>query len=276
MRRETGGLEPVRSLISGSEDHTRHWVPGLLAMYCELGLRDPASRVLRYLLDGDLAKQQISATWPAVLAFLCEAAVWLDDRAAAGQLHPMIAEYAGLNLIGAEFVAALGSADRYLGGIESVLGLPTAGRRFVSALQLDTRMGSPVHVATTLACQVRHLRRVEGESPTGVALAARARELSDQYGLVRVRRLLGDVDDAEHRRVPRPAGLTAREAEVLRLVGDGLSNRQIAEMLFISENTAANHVRSILIKTGAANRTQAARFAASHGLDDASSGRRSL
>jgi DNA-binding NarL/FixJ family response regulator len=63
-----------------------------------------------------------------------------------------------------------------------------------------------------------------------------------------------------------PAPLTAREAEVLGLVAEGLSNREIAARLFISANTAANHVRSILMKTGTANRTQAARYATDHEL----------
>jgi DNA-binding NarL/FixJ family response regulator len=63
-----------------------------------------------------------------------------------------------------------------------------------------------------------------------------------------------------------PAGLTARERQVLGLLGQGMSNRRIAGQLHITENTTANHVRSILMKTGAANRTQAAMFASSHGL----------
>jgi DNA-binding NarL/FixJ family response regulator len=53
---------------------------------------------------------------------------------------------------------------------------------------------------------------------------------------------------------------------VLRLVAEGRSNREIGERLFISQNTAANHVRSILMKTGAANRTGAAIYAAEHDL----------
>jgi DNA-binding NarL/FixJ family response regulator len=62
--------------------------------------------------------------------------------------------------------------------------------------------------------------------------------------------------------------LTPRELEVLKLVAQGMRNRDIAGRLVISEYTAANHVRSILMKTGSANRTQAARFAAIHGLLD--------
>ena len=48
-----------------------------------------------------------------------------------------------------------------------------------------------------------------------------------------------------------PDGLSAREAQVLRLVARGLSNREIGTELQISEHTAANHIRSILRKTSA-------------------------
>ena len=65
---------------------------------------------------------------------------------------------------------------------------------------------------------------------------------------------------------PRPAGLSEREVEVLRLLATGATNGAIAEALVISAYTVANHVRSILNKTGAANRTEAAMFAARHGI----------
>jgi DNA-binding NarL/FixJ family response regulator len=58
-----------------------------------------------------------------------------------------------------------------------------------------------------------------------------------------------------------PAGLSEREAQVLRFVAAGKSNRQIADALFVSPNTVANHVRSILSKTQSNNRTEAAAFA---------------
>jgi DNA-binding NarL/FixJ family response regulator len=64
----------------------------------------------------------------------------------------------------------------------------------------------------------------------------------------------------------RPDDLSDREIEVLRLIAAGKSNREIAEELFISANTAANHVKSILAKTGSANRAEAATYASRNRL----------
>ena len=71
---------------------------------------------------------------------------------------------------------------------------------------------------------------------------------------------------------PGPAGppggneeLTPREAEVLRLIAAGQSNREIARALFVSEATVKTHVNRIFAKTGARDRVQAIRYAYSHG-----------
>jgi predicted ATPase/DNA-binding CsgD family transcriptional regulator len=61
-------------------------------------------------------------------------------------------------------------------------------------------------------------------------------------------------------------GLTEREVAVLRLIGDGLTNRQIGQRLFISTGTAAVHVSNILRKLGVASRVQAATIAHELGL----------
>jgi DNA-binding NarL/FixJ family response regulator len=64
-----------------------------------------------------------------------------------------------------------------------------------------------------------------------------------------------------------PFGLTRRERDVLPLLVKGRTNRQIAEELFISENTAGVHVSNILGKLGVSTRTEAAGIAARLGLD---------
>ena len=91
---------------------------------------------------------------------------------------------------------------------------------------------------------------------------------------VAARRLDGDAADAVlqaaghrvRRRRERPAGLTAREVEVLRLVARGLSNKEIADQLVISPKTAGTHVEHIYTKIGVSNRAQASLFAMKHGL----------
>jgi DNA-binding NarL/FixJ family response regulator len=64
----------------------------------------------------------------------------------------------------------------------------------------------------------------------------------------------------ERRDVPAPR-LTERELEVLKLVAQGMSNRDIAEVLFISENTVKNHVRNILEKLHLHSRMEAVMYA---------------
>jgi DNA-binding NarL/FixJ family response regulator len=71
----------------------------------------------------------------------------------------------------------------------------------------------------------------------------------------------------EKQQFPAPA-LTAREVEVLRLVAKGMSNREIAEELYISENTVKNHVRNILEKLHLHNRMEAVMYAVRERLLD--------
>lgn len=60
--------------------------------------------------------------------------------------------------------------------------------------------------------------------------------------------------------------LTPREMEILRLVGDGLTNQDIADTLGIDERTTRTHVSNILVKTGTRNRTHLVRMAIEAGM----------
>ena len=98
-----------------------------------------------------------------------------------------------------------------------------------------------------------------------------ARELRSE---VKAGRMDGDVVEAVlgvagHRVARRregPAGLTAREVDVLRLVARGLSSKEIAARLVISPKTARNHIEHIYVKIGTSNRAGASLFAMQHGL----------
>ena len=258
VRRETGALEAVRPLVDVARQAQATWEPGLLALYTELGLTGPAQSLLHRLLessDVSQARQPWWGQWTAVLVFLAEAAVALRDADAARRLRPLLAPFTGLQLIAGHFVALFGPADAYLASLDSVLGDDeSAERLFERALDQNRALGSVVHRAAILAAWAGHLRSRGDLSRRYEQMRDEARRLAASTGQVRLIRML-DTPTAH------AAGLTAREIDVLRLISRGRSNRDIAAELRITENTAANHVRSILIKTGAANRTQVAMMA---------------
>jgi len=103
-----------------------------------------------------------------------------------------------------------------------------------------------------------------GEAPISGAMAAKLlRELSP-----RERAELPAAGPEEERLSERPSRkglLTRREKEVLQLVAEGLSNRDIAERLRIAENTVKNHLRNILEKLHMQNRAQAVAYAIRQG-----------
>jgi DNA-binding NarL/FixJ family response regulator len=67
-------------------------------------------------------------------------------------------------------------------------------------------------------------------------------------------------------RKTHPAGLSAREVEVLRLIADGLTDAQVAEKLVLSPRTVNAHLQSIYNKIGVNSRIAATRFAVDNGL----------
>ena len=285
IRRETGALEQVRPLLGAIRQSSATWEPGLLALLVELGLAGDARGLLWQLLeriDETATWQSPWAQWTAVLVFLVEAAVALGDVPAARRLRPLLAPYSGQQLIAGQFVAVFGPADAYLAALDSLLGdRDSAERLFAAALAQATGFGALIHRASTLTAWADHLAAVaqtdaDADADTrarAAAMRAEARRIAASTGQVRLLRLLDELDAASAGRKgerdggdgPDAAGLTPREIAVIRLLAAGSSNREIASRLKIAENTAANHVRSILLKTGAANRTQAATLAVTRG-----------
>ena len=108
------------------------------------------------------------------------------------------------------------------------------------------------------------LKEVRGSAIVDtIRQVAAGKSLLDPSVTERLLRRIRDGDGA----VPDPQleGFTAREHEVLALIAEGLTNRQIGERLFLAEKTIKNYVSSILAKLGLRSRTQAALYHTEHG-----------
>ncbi|MER7667637.1 response regulator transcription factor [Kitasatospora sp. NPDC096128] len=105
------------------------------------------------------------------------------------------------------------------------------------------------------------LKQISGtDLVAAVRTVASGRSMLDPGAATRLmNRLRSDAEPA--RPVTAGPGLTAREQEVLALIGEGLTNRQIGERLYLAEKTVKNHVSRLLAKLGVERRVQAALIA---------------
>jgi DNA-binding CsgD family transcriptional regulator len=168
---------------------------------------------------------------------------------------------------------AAGGAGVYCCGCSAVLlgrlavvrgSLDEAIGHFETALAVDTRTGARPAVVNDRVGLAGALvdRSSPGDGPRAEGLLRLALEESRRLGMPGPLRtassLLDRLTAAERAADP----LTEREREVCGLVALALTNRQIAERLFLSERTVESHVRNILAKLGLANRTEIATSAA--------------
>jgi DNA-binding NarL/FixJ family response regulator len=147
--------------------------------------------------------------------------------------------------------------------------------RFDAAIELNRRMGAATWVAHTAYEYGRMLlaRGRAKDASRAAAMLTEAAELAERIGMPALLARIDGLGSPVAPTTQRSDELSPREVDILRLVVRGLSNRQIGEELFISEHTAANHIRSILRKTSCANRTEAATYAHRHGLAEGPAGR---
>jgi DNA-binding CsgD family transcriptional regulator/tetratricopeptide (TPR) repeat protein len=271
VRREQGRLAelaPVIGLLAGTGAPAGVWRPGLAAVLAELGMEDEARRELREIRDEGFEPLR-ETLWLASLTYLADACAAVGDAELAPLVYNELAPLAGGNVVVGHGVACYGAADRFLGMLAGTCGdLDRAAAHLEAALALNRRMGATTWVAHTLFAYGRTLRvrnRPADRAPASEMLAEAA-TLASRIGmpalLARARALGADAGAVD----APPDELSWREVDILRLVALGRSNREIGEELSISGHTVANHVRSILRKTGAANRTEAAGYAYRHAL----------
>ncbi|MBA3629439.1 MAG: AAA family ATPase [Actinobacteria bacterium] len=197
----------------------------------------------------------------AAYAFGIGVAIALDACDDVATLQRLLAPYRGLHVAsGAGAVAYFGPVELWLGVAARYLGLLDDAaadlERTVRACAISGADGFRAEAQYELAAVLAR-RADQGDLARARSLVADATRQASELGMTPIAssagNLIGELDAAEP-----PTPLTRREREVAELVAKGLTNREIAEHLFLSERTAQNHVQHILTKLDLSNRSQIA------------------
>jgi DNA-binding NarL/FixJ family response regulator len=268
-----------------------------LADTFELGVTDGGAMLVLGRIDGGGASRRIQTILVTDIVGSTGVAAQVGDRAWAELIaaHDEIIrreiEHAGgavIDTAGDGSLAFFDTPARAIGcalGIQArlaELGLSIRGGVHTGEVEEPEAGGRPTGIALHVAARI-----AERAAPGEVLVSATTRELAAGSGLVfadrgdhamkgvsETRRLYAVFRDPVN--APRtarptegaeyPAGLTSREAEVLRLVAIGLTDAEAAEHLYLSVRTVNAHLRSIYRKLGVGSRADATLFAREHGL----------
>ncbi len=277
-------LEDLRRHSVGNRD--AQWIEGMEAMTCELALREgrfddaraAAARGLAIVEGTDEGGRLVKLIWAALAveagAFEHATALGVPfDASLAETLRARLATARGRPGQWAEGprYAALADAEltRLSGGSDP-------GAWLVAAAGFDelSRPGPAAYARLRAAeAYVAKGDRSAAAAPLAAvreaAAAMQATTLAEEADrLARLARVRVDVAEPASASAPEPAplGLTPREHQVLLLVAEGRTNREIGEELFMSEKTASVHVSRILAKLGVGGRVEAAAVAHRLGL----------
>jgi DNA-binding CsgD family transcriptional regulator len=201
-----------------------------------------------------------------VLNLRAQAAVLLGDTNGAAVAYARLRPWARYFVVGGTGAVAIdGSAEQTLGRLAACLGKPdTAVRHLRAAVDANQRAGLPpfeLHSRYELAKVLSRRGRREDRAEA-LVLADDAVRGAARLGMRNLRADAEHLAEAMRHGHSEPGGLTRREREIAELVGRGLTNRQIADVLHVAERTAENHVQHILTKLGFNNRSQIAAWAA--------------
>ena len=258
LRRRQGRLSEARELLAQAGGHV---LVDLVRAALALDDDDPSAAVggaERYL-------RRLGADQPlesaAAFELVVAAALRLGDPDAAREAHARLAAIA--EAVGSD---SLRAAERAAAGaIASAAGDHDAARRALEdAIDLYQRAVAPLELASARIALARALAaqdRRDAAREQALEAAAAFAELGAEKPAREADKLAASLNGRDGR-----MGLTARELEVLALVAEGLSNREIAARLIVSEHTVHRHVANIYARLGVSSRAAAVAMAAEREL----------
>ena len=255
IRRRIGDLDGAEAAFERAQELGQNPQPGHALVRLAQGKADAARSALSLALSGAFLPP-VRARLLAAQVEACIAAGALDEARTAAEELQALAGSVELPAFQAAAAAAAGSVALAEGDTPAAV---DALRRATATWQ-ELRL--PYETAGARALLGRAL--LAGGDEDGAR-----RELRGALAAFEELGAAGDAGEVHgvlEGRPPLPAGLTGREAEVLRLVAAGKTNRDIAVELVISEHTVARHLQNMFAKLGVSSRAAATAFAFEHGL----------
>jgi ATP/maltotriose-dependent transcriptional regulator MalT len=248
IRRRLGDLDGAEEAFARAEELSGRTCAGAALLRLAQGRLDEARRIV----TGCLVEQP--ANRPGRVDLL-RATVQIS--VAAGDLDTAARCVDELETITAIYDSAFVKASALLarGRLELARGDAAASTTLAEAAHLWHDLDVPFEVATTRTVLAQALHN-EGALDASASMFDSARALFDQLG----------VALSVTAPTTRPAGLTEREVEVLRLLAGGRTNKEIAAELYLSAKTVSRHLSNIFTKIGVSSRAAATAFAYQHDL----------
>ena len=257
LRLAQGRLEDAARVLRGVEGREEA-AAAVASVHLQKGEPSVAAAVLRRRLAATSPDRLDAA---AVIELLGEAEIaLLDSDAAIDRGQALVALGAAHDC---HLIVAYG--QRLLGHALTLTDAPAACAHLETALAAFTQAGIPYRTAQTRLLLARAVRLVNPEVAGAEARAALSifEELGAERDADAAAALMRELGLKAARTGPKNIGrLTKREQEVLALLGESLSNPEIAERLFLSRKTVEHHVAHILSKLGLRGRAEAAALAA--------------
>ena len=263
LRRRQGRFEEAAELFAEAEG-SRAALLGSAALALDRGdnqrARDLAERYLRQTLPSNRAERAVA------LELLVRSAA---GRSETGSVEHAVDELRVITAVApTDHLRALASSAA--GNLAAGAGEPERARpQLEDAVDLFNRCGAPFEAARVRLALARALRNT-GRRPAARDEAQAARKafvrLGASHGVELAARLLAGLEDEAGTQPASAVSPTARELEVLRLLAAGLTNREIAARLVISEHKVHRHVTNLYRRLGVSSRAGATAYAHRHGL----------